>query len=101
MAARFGCAAVGASPVASDVRSGGDAGKPIVVDRPDHPVSHLFVDIARRVLEAIESGRSARRAANHCGVAATAAVLPRGCGQARRCGGAVPVRGFDFRFPVC
>jgi len=55
MAARFGVPLLGQVPLLGDVRSGGDAGKPIVVDRPDHPVSHLFVDIARRVLEAIEA----------------------------------------------
>jgi ATP-binding protein involved in chromosome partitioning len=59
MAARFGVPLLGQVPLLGAVRAGGDAGKPIVADQPDHPVSHSFVDIARQVLEAIEAVRPA------------------------------------------
>lgn len=57
MAARFGVPLLGQVPLLGDVRRGGDMGKPIVADRPDDPVSRLFVDMARRVLEAIDAER--------------------------------------------
>lgn len=59
IAARFGVPLLGQIPLIAEVRTGGDAGKPIVVDRPDHPVSQLFVHIAGRVLEAVEAERLA------------------------------------------
>jgi ATP-binding protein involved in chromosome partitioning len=59
IAARFGVPVLGRIPLVSDVRTSGDAGKPIVIDQPHHPVSRLFVQIAGRVLEAIEVERLA------------------------------------------
>ena len=41
IAKRFGIPLLGEIPLVSEVRTGGDEGKPIVVDRPDHPVSQL------------------------------------------------------------
>ncbi|MFN8625385.1 MAG: Mrp/NBP35 family ATP-binding protein [Candidatus Binatia bacterium] len=57
IAAQFGVPLLGQIPLLGDVRTGGDEGKPIVVDRPDHPISLLFVDIACRVIEAVDADR--------------------------------------------
>jgi ATP-binding protein involved in chromosome partitioning len=58
IAARFGVPLLGQIPLVPEVRSTGDEGKPIVVDRPDHPVSQLFLQIAGKVLEGIEIERA-------------------------------------------
>ena len=58
-ATRFGVPLLGHIPLISEVRAGGDAGKPIVVERPEHPVSQLFMHIAGKVLEAVEVERLA------------------------------------------
>jgi len=47
----FGVPLLGRVPVVSEVRVGGDQGKPLVVDRPDHPLSRLYLDIAGRIAE--------------------------------------------------
>ena len=59
IAARFGVPLLGRIPLISEVRAGGDAGKPIVVEQPEHAVSQLFVHIAGRVLEAVAAERLA------------------------------------------
>jgi ATP-binding protein involved in chromosome partitioning len=59
IAARFGVPLLGRIPLIREVRAGGDAGKPIVVEQPEHPVSQLFVRIAGNVLEAVAAERSA------------------------------------------
>ncbi len=59
IADRFGVPLLGQIPVVPAVRMAGDEGAPIVADQPEHPVSRLFLDIARKVLEAIETGRTA------------------------------------------
>ena len=58
IATHFGVQLLGQIPLVPEVRSAGDAGKPIVVDRPDHPVSKLFIEIAAKVLDAAESARA-------------------------------------------
>jgi ATP-binding protein involved in chromosome partitioning len=50
---------LGQIPLVLAVRSSGDAGKPILVEQPDHPVSQLFLQIGRRVLEGVEAERLA------------------------------------------
>jgi ATP-binding protein involved in chromosome partitioning len=62
IAARFGVPLLGCIPLMSEVRAGGDAGKPIVVEQPEHPVSQLFVRIAGSVLEAVAAERLANAA---------------------------------------
>jgi len=57
IAARFGVPLLGQIPIVPEVRSGGDRGTPIVVERPDHPVSQQFLHIAGKVLEAIAAER--------------------------------------------
>jgi ATP-binding protein involved in chromosome partitioning len=59
LATRFGVPVLGQIPLVQEMRTSGDAGKPIVVDQPDHPVSRLFMQIAGKVLEAIEIERLA------------------------------------------
>jgi ATP-binding protein involved in chromosome partitioning len=54
IAGAFGVPVLGHIPLVPDVRRGGDAGKPIVVDLPEHPVSRTFAEIARQVLQAVE-----------------------------------------------
>jgi ATP-binding protein involved in chromosome partitioning len=39
-------------PIYADVRAAGDRGMPIVIAQPDHPASHAFMDLARRVAAA-------------------------------------------------
>ena len=58
IATHYGVPLLGQIPLVAEVRSAGDAGKPIVVDRPDHPVSKLFVNIAAKVLAAVEAERA-------------------------------------------
>jgi ATP-binding protein involved in chromosome partitioning len=58
IAERFGVPLLGQLPLLPEVRSSGDAGKPIVVDQPNHPVSQLFLEIARQVLDAVEIERA-------------------------------------------
>ncbi len=36
-------------PIYEEVRAAGDRGMPIVLAQPDHPASHAFMDLARRV----------------------------------------------------
>jgi len=50
---------LGQLPLTPAVRIGGDAGTPIVVSQPDHPVSRLFKDIAGKVVDAVEAEREA------------------------------------------
>jgi ATP-binding protein involved in chromosome partitioning len=46
-------------PLFAEVRAGGDAGKPIVIDQPEHPASRIFTELARRVVEAVVRARAA------------------------------------------
>jgi len=57
IAQRYGVPVLGHIPLVLEVRTGGDAGKPIVVAHPEHPVSRAFMDIAEQVLEAVETER--------------------------------------------
>jgi ATP-binding protein involved in chromosome partitioning len=59
IATRFGVPLLGRIPLIGEVRASGDTGKPIVVERPEHPVSQLFVHIAGAVLEAVAAERLA------------------------------------------
>ncbi len=59
IATRFGVPLLGRIPLIGEVRAGGDTGKPIVAEHPEHPVSQLFLHIAGKVLEGIETERLA------------------------------------------
>jgi len=46
-------------PLDAAVRTGGDAGVPIVVAQPEHPISRLYAAMAEQVCEGIEAARTA------------------------------------------
>ena len=54
---RFGIPLLGQIPLMPAVREGGDAGKPIVLEQPEHAVSRVFMSIAAHVQEGIEAAR--------------------------------------------
>jgi ATP-binding protein involved in chromosome partitioning len=54
IAARAGVPVLGHIPLVPEVRAGGDAGQPIVLTHPEHPISRLFDAMARQVVDAIE-----------------------------------------------
>jgi len=43
---------LGEIPIVEEIRTGGDEGKPIVLQAPDHAVSRAFHAIANRVIQA-------------------------------------------------
>lgn len=49
LASRFGVPLLARLPLAPEVREQGDAGVPLVVARPEHPVSHAFRQLAARI----------------------------------------------------
>ena len=53
-AQKTGLKVLGAVPLVEEVRAGADAGKPVVVSAPDHPVAQEFFGIARQVVAAEE-----------------------------------------------
>lgn len=55
----FGIPILGRIPIEPAVRVAGDAGTPIVVAQPDHPISRLYAAIAEQVLEGIAAERTA------------------------------------------
>jgi ATP-binding protein involved in chromosome partitioning len=54
----FGAPLLGRIPLVCELRASGDAGEPLVVAEPEHPVSRAMLDIARKVLEAIAAERA-------------------------------------------
>jgi ATP-binding protein involved in chromosome partitioning len=55
----FGVPILGRIPIEPAVRLAGDAGTPIVVAQPEHPISRIYGEIAEQVLEGIAAERSA------------------------------------------
>jgi ATP-binding protein involved in chromosome partitioning len=55
LAAELGIPLLGQIPLLGEICRDGDAGTPIVVASPEHPVSHTFLDIAAAVLTAVEA----------------------------------------------
>jgi ATP-binding protein involved in chromosome partitioning len=53
----FGVPVIGRIPLVADVRASGDAGVPLVVAQPEHPVSLIYAEIAEKVLEAVARER--------------------------------------------
>ena len=49
---KTGLEVIGEVPIVEEVRAGGDIGKPIVVQQPEHPVSQIFLRLAARIMEA-------------------------------------------------
>jgi len=54
----FGVPLLGQIPLVQAVRQGGDAGLPIAIEQPQHPVSQAFLRIADNVLDEIEAARA-------------------------------------------
>jgi ATP-binding protein involved in chromosome partitioning len=54
----FGVPILGRIPLDTAVRVAGDAGTPIVVAQPEHPISRLYASIAEQVLEGIAAERT-------------------------------------------
>jgi ATP-binding protein involved in chromosome partitioning len=55
---RFGVPVLGQIPIVPAIRASGDAGTPIVIDQPQHPVSQIYRSIAEHVLERIAAERA-------------------------------------------
>jgi ATP-binding protein involved in chromosome partitioning len=52
-----GLEVLGEVPLVEEIRTGGDVGKPLVVQRPEHPVAQIFRKIAVRIRQAAETTR--------------------------------------------
>ena len=59
LSAEFGVPLLARIPLVPEVRGSGDAGVPLVVENPDHPVSRIYADLARRVVDAVAAERAA------------------------------------------
>jgi ATP-binding protein involved in chromosome partitioning len=55
----FGIPVLGRIPIETAVRIAGDAGTPLVVAQPEHPISRIYASIAEQVLEGIAAERTA------------------------------------------
>jgi ATP-binding protein involved in chromosome partitioning len=58
LAREFGVPLLGQIPIVPAIRAGGDAGTPIVIDQPEHAVSHTYHSIAQQVLERVAAERA-------------------------------------------
>jgi ATP-binding protein involved in chromosome partitioning len=58
LAREFDIPLLGQIPIVAAIRASGDAGTPIVIAQPDHPVSRLYLSIARQVLERVAAERA-------------------------------------------
>lgn len=56
LAERFDVPLLAAIPITEEIREGGDAGVPIVVGQPRHPVSEIYARLAEQVAETVRSG---------------------------------------------
>jgi ATP-binding protein involved in chromosome partitioning len=54
----FGVPVLARIPIEPALRAGGDAGTPLVIAQPDHPVSRVYAELARDVIERIEAERA-------------------------------------------
>ena len=54
MADRFNVPFLGEIPIDPEIRKGGDEGNPIILSHPESPAALAFMDIAKKVLEALE-----------------------------------------------
>jgi ATP-binding protein involved in chromosome partitioning len=59
---KTGLEVLGEVPIVEEIRTGGDVGKPLVVQHPEHPMAAVFRQIALRVMETdTEAVRRAQR----------------------------------------
>jgi len=61
IAESFGVPLLGQIPLVPEVRIGGDAGRPVVVEQPEHPVSRIFVQLGESILQMLDSKRQDTR----------------------------------------
>jgi ATP-binding protein involved in chromosome partitioning len=61
-AERLGVPFLGEVPLHMEIREKSDAGLPVVVTAPDGPHAAIYLDIARRVRDALEGGAERARA---------------------------------------
>ncbi len=54
----FGIPVLGQIPIVPEIRVSGDAGTPLVIAQPDHPVSRAYGEIAAQVLDRIAAERA-------------------------------------------
>jgi ATP-binding protein involved in chromosome partitioning len=54
MADRLNVPFLGEIPIDPEIRKGGDEGNPIILSHPESPAALAFMDIAKKVLEALE-----------------------------------------------
>ncbi|MBI3247336.1 MAG: Mrp/NBP35 family ATP-binding protein [Deltaproteobacteria bacterium] len=59
---KTGLEVLGEIPIVEDLRAAGDQGHPLVLQQPDHPVSRVFLDIARQVTEKLRDAARVARA---------------------------------------
>ncbi|GIW41558.1 MAG: iron-sulfur cluster carrier protein [Candidatus Binatia bacterium] len=59
LAEKFGIPFLAEIPISRELREASDRGEPIVATRPDHPVSRIFAEIARRVVEELRARQEA------------------------------------------
>jgi ATP-binding protein involved in chromosome partitioning len=54
----FGVPLLARIPIVQAVRASGDAGTPLVIEQPEHPVSKMYAALAQAVLDGIETERA-------------------------------------------
>jgi ATP-binding protein involved in chromosome partitioning len=54
----FGIPVLGQIPIVPEIRASGDAGTPLVIAQPDHPVSRAYGEIAAQVLDRMAAERA-------------------------------------------
>jgi ATP-binding protein involved in chromosome partitioning len=52
---KTGLEVLGEVPIIEEIRTGGDAGKPLIIQNPEHPVAQTFRAIAVRVMQATDA----------------------------------------------
>jgi ATP-binding protein involved in chromosome partitioning len=63
-AENFGVDFLGAIPIVKEVRELSDSGKPIVVSQPNSKVAKMYGDIARKVMERLQSAKAETQGPN-------------------------------------
>ena len=53
----FGVPLLGKIPLVPEIRISGDAGTPLVIDQPNHPITTVYRGIAEKIMESLASER--------------------------------------------
>ena len=54
---KFGVPLLGQIPLVPEIRISGDAGTPLVIGQPNHPITTVYRGIAEKILESLASER--------------------------------------------